>query len=382
MKDNIFKISDISKILSKRCTGCGACKAVCPVQAIFMEADNEGFWHPQINRDLCIHCGRCSEVCPVYDHNVTLVNKNSEEYNIYAAWSLNPQIRYESTSGGIFSELAGTFMREGGVICGAVYDKQNMVCHIVSDKIEDIERLRQSKYVQSDMGDVYREIAKKLKQGRKVLFCGTPCQCAGIYRYCFMNHIDSDRLWLVDFICRGSNSPKVYRKFLDELEEKYQSHIIRVWFKNKYYGWNRFSTKIELENGACYLEDRYHDVYIRGYIEENLYIRPSCSECRFKGFYRTADISLADFWGIKLQDSDQDTDGGTSMVMIHTKKGQLLWNAISDAVYKVEKSLKDVTNGNECFFSSAQPGKHREEFMRDLDRMPVIDNISRFLKDN
>lgn len=364
------------------CTGCGACLNLCPVDAVSMRTDPEGFWYPAVDGQKCVRCARCRAVCPVLSGSAPSPDGGEEPCGkparIYAAWSLDPDIRYHSTSGGIFSELALRILEDGGYVCGAVYDARHMVCHRVTDREEDLEKLRQSKYVQSDMGRVYGEIAEILAQGKKLLFCGTPCQCAGVSRYCTEKGADTGGLYLADFICRGSNSPKVYRKFLDEMESRYQAAVGRVWFKNKAYGWNRFSTRIEFADGGCYLEDRYHDVYIRGYIEANLFIRPSCASCGFKGFRRVSDLTLGDFWGVQLT-SRQDADGGTSMVMVHTEKGERLWERIAGRVYREEKSLEEVVPGNSCFYHPVEQGVHREAFMRDLDSMPVIDNIARFL---
>lgn len=363
----------------KQCTGCGLCENICHTAAISMTIDKEGFWYPTIDDDKCSRCDRCTKICPV-SQEWSFSDQDRNPVKIYAAWSMDEEVRFHSTSGGIFSELALSVIEDGGVICGASYDESYSVKHILIDNETGLKRIRQSKYVQSDMGAIYKEIVMQLCQGKNLLFCGTPCQCQAVFCYCKEYKVDTKKLYLIDFICRGSNSPKVYKKFLEELEEEYQSVVNRVWFKNKTYGWNRFSTKIEFENGTYYLKDRYHDTFIRGYIEENLYIRPSCTDCKFKGFQRESDITLGDFWGVHIEKCDTESDGGTSMVMIHTEKGKKLWNAISDRVNYVEKTLEEVIAGNVCFMNSIIPGKHREEFMRDLDRIPVIKNIERFLK--
>lgn len=366
-------------ISKKNCTGCGLCENVCHRGAISLFADQEGFWYPFIDEDKCSNCRKCIKACPVLQKQ-SATNKDRNLMKIYAAWSLDKEIRLNSTSGGIFSELALTVLADGGFISGAIYDEKYKVRHYIISKKNELEMLRQSKYIQSDMKMIYRDIGRILEQGGSLIFCGTPCQCQAVFQYCKELEIDMTKLYLIDFICRGSNSPKVYEKFLKELEEEYRSPVKKVWFKNKTYGWNRFSTKIEFENGIYYLKDRYHDVFIRGYIEENLYIRPSCTDCKFKGFQRKADITLGDFWGVRLEKYDTESDGGTSMVMIHTEKGEKLWNAVSDKVYCTEKTLEEVTAGNTCFMNSVRPGEHREEFMRDLDKLPVIKNIERFLK--
>lgn len=370
-------------VKNKECVGCSACQSICDKQAISMCIDKEGFWYPAISVERCIKCDKCLNVCPV--HMMAESNyeeKKNHQVDIYAAWSLDHEIRYHSTSGGIFSELALKFLKNGGYVCGAVYDEKYMVKHFITNDIEDVKKLRQSKYVQSEMCEIYIEIEKLLQRNSSILFCGTPCQCTGVFNYCKVKNIRTSNLYMVDFICRGVNSPKVYKKFLGELENEYAANINRVWFKNKTFGWNRFSTKIEFDNGKSYLKDRYHDTYIRGYIEENLFIRPSCTVCRFKGFHRIADLTLADFWGVQLDKKYiQDSDGGTSMVMVHTEQGKQLWDSISANIFKIKKCIDDVTPGNICFESSVQHGVYRQEFMADLDKMPVVDNIERFLKD-
>lgn len=364
---------------TNQCTGCSLCESICQTEAISMTMDQEGFWYPSIDDDKCLNCNRCTKVCPVLQES-DFLEQNRDSVKVYAAWSLDKGIRFNSTSGGIFSELALSILANGGYVSGAAYDKNYSVKHCIIDQKNELEMIRQSKYVQSNMKWIYKDIGRLLKQGESLMFCGTPCQCQGVLHYCKELGIDVSKLYLIDFICRGSNSPKVYEMFLKELEEKYQSSISKVWFKNKTYGWNRFSTKIEFENDTCYLKDRYHDVFIRGYIEENLYIRPSCTECRFKGFQRSADITLGDFWGVQLDELHLESDGGTSMVMLHTEKGKKLWSVISDRVYSAVKTLEEVISGNVCFMDSVKPGIHRKEFMRDLDKIPVIKNIERFLK--
>lgn len=370
------------------CTGCKSCENICPAQAITMESDKEGFWYPSLNQGICRQCGACVNACPVL-HALQPTGafrksdfEKTKKISIYAAWSLDEEIRYHSTSGGIFSEAALSMLSDGGYVCGAVYGEDCMVKHAIINGKKDLAKLRQSKYVQSDMGHIYHEIGDLLKQGEKLLFCGTPCQCAGLFRYCIECGVGTGNLYLMDFICRGANSPKVYRKFLDELEARYRSKAKRVWFKNKTYGWNRFSTKIEFENGDAYLQDRYHDAYIRGYIEENLFMRPSCAECRFKGFHRFSDLMLADFWGVRLGDASQDADGGISLVAVCTEKGRTLWDSMSSRIYKEEKGLQEAIPGNVCFYHSAPQGIGRKQFMEDLDKMSVIDNMMRFLKKN
>lgn len=176
-------------------------------------------------------------------------------------------------------------------------------------------------------------------------------------------------LAIIDFVCRGANSPKVYRKFLDDLENEYGSKVSKVWFKNKTYGWQRFCTKVEFENGRNYLKDRNHDRYIMGYTTHNLYIRPSCAKCLYKEFPRISDITLGDFWGIKLNTPNVDIDRGTSLVMINSSKGQELFENIKNRIFYEKKSLAEALPKNKSIIKNTVFNENREYFFENLDKM-------------
>jgi coenzyme F420-reducing hydrogenase beta subunit len=276
--------------------------------------------------------------------------------------------------------MALSVLADGGYICGAIYNEDYMVEHMITNIKSDLHKIRQSKYVQSDIHLCFREIKVLLLQGEKILFCGAPCQCAGIKKYLLQEKIPLDSFLLVDFICRGANSPKVYRMFLDELEKKYGSKIEKVWFKNKTHGWNCFSTKIDFCNGKSYLENRFHDVYIRGYIEENLYMRPCCGDCLFKGFPRIGDVTLGDFWGVVLEDITKNSDLGTSVIMINSLKGQKLLENIKDNIFMEKKKIEEVLDENVCVLNSIKHHPNRKKFMGNLEKVNIIDHISQYLK--
>lgn len=367
----------VDTIEKNKCNGCYACYNICPIDAINMVPDSEGFKYPVVNYDKCIECGKCDLVCPIIN---TPSSSNRENPKVVAAWSLNDVVRTNSTSGGIFSELAMLVLKRSGYICGAIYNEEQMVEHYIISNVDKLDKVRQSKYVQSSINFIYREIGDLLLGGKEVLFCGTPCHCAALYNYLFVSNISRKNLIFIDFVCRGSNSPKVYKMFLEELEKEYSSKVKRVWFKNKAFGWNQFATKIEFQNGEGYLQDRTSDVYIRGYIEENLYIRPSCSNCYFKGLPRISDITLGDFWGIRLEDKKKNIDQGTSLIIINSVVGDNLFEGIKGNIFFEYKKMEDAVKGNVCIYNSISHGKNRELFMRDLDQLNIITNINRFLK--
>lgn len=352
----------VEELEKKQCTGCYACYNKCPLKCITMEPDMEGFFYPIIQKEKCTHCGACSRVCP----SIHLVggNENRESPEIYAAWSLDDEIRLNSTSGGIFSEIAMQVLNNGGYICGAQYGKNHHIKHNIINTKEGLIQIRQSKYAQSDIGDRFIQIRNLLLEQKTVMFCGTPCECAGLKNYLGKSY---DNLIIIDFICRGVNSPKVYERYLCYLEEKFESKITKVWFKNKTYGWNRFSTRVEFANGQIYLKDRDHDLFILGYIRHNLYMRPSCATCHYKQFPRVSDVTLADFWGVRLTDQSQDIEKGTSLVMLHSSKGDTLFENIQSNIFYEKKCLEDALGGNPSIVVSPVMNSKRDWFFKNLD---------------
>lgn len=364
----------IDKIKKELCTGCNACFNVCPQNCIDMIDDGTGFRYPKINYDKCTSCKLCIRTCP----SLQTPDKSDKWENprIFAAWSLDAKIRLNSTSGGIFTELAKANLVSEGLVVGARYNQNHLVEHYMIDNIDALNKLRQSKYVQSDIGDIFKKIEKKLTENQIVSFCGTPCQVAGLINYLKKPY---ENLITFDFICLGINSPKAYLKYLAMLEKRYKSKVERVWFKNKTYGWNRFSTRIDFENGKKYLRDRYKDLYMRGYIEENLYMRSCCVECKYKSFPRISDITLADFWGVGTINHKLDSDKGTSLVMINSEKGMNLFNSINDNIFCEESTLEAALPGNKAIFKSAIKNENSEQFLKMLDQHTFDESFKKFV---
>ena len=359
--------------LGTSCTACYACQNICPKNAIHLQPDKTGFAYPCIDDSLCIKCGACDRVCPTI--NAISTEKQNSDAKIYAAWSLDEGIRRESTSGGVFSEIALKILEDGGYVCGAVYENIYRIVHMVIDNKDDLVKVRQSKYAQSNIGFTFREILQLLKDGNKVLFCGTPCECAGLKRYL---RKDYDNLVVCDFICRGSNSPKAYEAFVKSLEKKYKSEAERVWFKEKKFGWNRFSTFVEFKNGKTYRKDRYTDFYMRGYLEHSLYLRPSCESCRFKNHSGFSDITMADFWGIENYTKRQDTNGGTSLIFLHTLKALDIFEQIKPGLYFEEHTYEQALSANPSLEKPTRRSKAADKFLSDLDTVDFCENISKY----
>ena len=350
----------------KDCCGCNACGDVCGHHAISFKVDQEGFWYPEVNKELCIDCGLCNKVCPM--KNKADFITRSKEPSVYAAYTKDEAIRLDSTSGGIHSMLALEMFQKQSFVGGAIYNPDHSCKQIVTSEVFKLPEIRSSKYLQSCSDGVYKEIRKLLQDGKEVFYCGCPCQIHALHNYLGKEY---NNLTTCDFLCRGVNSPKVFQKYLDMLERQYCSKVTHIKFKNKKWGWHNFSLRVNFENGREYCKDRWHDLFFIGYLQSGNFARPSCYECPFKGFPQKADITLADFWGIERIDQTMDQDKGTSMVMINSEKGQQLFDTIKDKIVWKQFSMEDARMGNPAMDESLRSAKNdRSEFFRDLDLLP------------
>ncbi len=359
------------------CCGCNACGDACPKQAISFKTDNEGFWYPEVDMQKCIDCGLCEKVCPII--NVKELKKNDLPESIcYAAEHKNIEVVFDSTSGGLFSALADIMYKSDGYVGGAVYNDDFSVRHFISNEKNDLPRLRSSKYLQSNLEGFYNQVGNLVKKGENVLVCGSPCQMSGLRSYLKK---DYPNLIIVDYCCRGINSPKVWRKYLDSYEERYGSKVVYCKAKSKEYGWRNLTQKVILSNGKSYYETKDHNDFTKGYLRTNAYCRPSCYDCKFKGFPRIADITLADFWGIESVDKTMDKNLGTSLVLINSKKGEAFFERVKSRVNLVQVPFSKAVSGNPSFVKSLEPAKvNRDAFFDDLDKMSFITLADKYFR--
>ena len=325
------------------CTGCAACANICKMDAIQMNERKDGFTYPGIDGEKCVHCDRCLEVCRKWEQCSA---EASDEPAVYAMLSKNDEVRLHSTSGGIFSELAACILKRGGRVVGAVYRPDWSVEHQMIESPGDLEKIRRSKYQQSNINLIYREIKSALKADQKVLFCGTPCQVGGLKAFLGKEFAG---LYTCDFICRGVSSPKLFAKYIGDLKDQYNSDVAYVWMKNKCNGWHELTTAIGFENGETYIKKGLEDSYVQMYLKYNMGVRESCYSCRFKK-RDAADITLGDFWG--LDGTAMDDNLGTSVVICRTQKGRALVDGIKENVYYQDKQIEDVKRSNPCLYSS------------------------------
>lgn len=359
------------------CCGCQACGDICHAEAISFHSDHEGFWYPEVDRNKCTDCHLCEKICPVLNIDA-LKHHNKSAPKVFGGYNKDIVIRFDSTSGGLFSLLAQAMYKQKGYVSGAIYTDDFKVVNFISDDKKDLRRLRSSKYVQSNAEGLYKRIKSLLESGEKVLACGSPCQMAALRSFL---RKDYENLIIVDFLCRATNSPKVFEKYKESLESRYGSKIVAIKDKNKDHGWHSLARKVTFENGQVYYGEGHEDDYRRGY-HANVFERPSCYECKFKGVPRISDITLGDFWGIGSVDPSLEQNLGTSLVMINSGKGEKYFDIIRDKLVMKEFSLDDIVPGNSTAIMGGKlpypAGIDRNEFFKSLDEMPFDECAAKF----
>lgn len=359
-------------IINKQdCCGCGACVQKCPKQCITLYEDNEGFLYPQVDTTTCIDCGLCEKVCPFlkpYDKR--------EPVQTLAAINKNEEIRMQSSSGGIFTLLAERIIIEGGVVFGARFDEEWQVTLDYTETIEGLAAFRGSKYVQARTGDTYKQCEAFLKEGRKVLYSGTPCQVAGLKHFLRREY---DNLLAIDFVCHGVPSPKVWRMYLDEVVGVVNARGVSM--RDKREGWKRFNFVLDYnkDNQSYTLSSFFgNNDYMKAFLR-NLILRPSCYDCKAKECRSNSDITIADYWGIQKVRPEMDDDKGTGLVLIHNEKGK---NTLDFNQLKIEETtFEEGYRHNSAIYRSVKPWYRREHFLKHLDRTDsVIALIRKSLK--
>lgn len=307
-------------MLKQNCHSCSLCQNICPKDAIILKENENGFLAPMIDEEKCIHCNLCQKTC------ASIIDRD-EKYlpNAFAGKSTDDTLRKNSSSGGIFGEIARKIIERGGVVYGAAYSSDNTVVHLRVSDVLSLRKLQGSKYVQSELGDAYRLVRNDLNSGVPVLFSGTPCQIEGLYKFLRKKY---DNLYTVDIICHGVTSRKVWFDYLNYISKSKKYDISEINFRDKETGWHRFSFSYK-RNGkkkSClFIDDPFCFFFDKHFI-----INPACFECKFAGKPHFADITLGDLWGIQNFKNIQDDNMGTSLVIVSSKKGEEILSYINN----------------------------------------------------
>jgi len=303
----------VDKQHPERCCGCTACASACPQRCIAMNADEEGFLYPQIDSEQCSQCGICEKVCPIL-HRPALGTHQAA----VALRAKDREVLAGSTSGGSFTPLANAVLKEGGLVFGAAFTEDFCVAHRVADRREAVAAFRGSKYVQSELTGVFAQVKSALRDQKTVLFSGMPCQVAGLKSFLGKEY---DNLFCVDLICFGVSSPLVWKKYREEMSQRFSADLSEVAFRKKTYGYHSGTMAIRFSNGRYYTGSGRVDGMLKSFYSK-ISLRPSCYQCTFKTMERESDLSLFDCWHASdLVENLVDDDRGYTTVLVHSEKG-------------------------------------------------------------
>lgn len=339
------------------CNGCSACLYSCPKNLIKMEPDKNGFLRPVIDETKCTNCGLCKKTCPVLNKK----EQQEKDVQAYAVINKDESVRKNSSSGGVFNQLAKYVLSKNGVVFGALFDENFKVKHAYIESENDLIKLQKSKYVQSEIGNAYKEAKNFLDEGRLVLFTGTPCQIGGLQAYLKKPY---DNLITQDFICHGVPSPKVWEKYV--ALKKVKGDICDISFKDKVTGWNKYSITFKYGDKTD-SELARNNLYMLLFIR-NVTLRESCHNCAFKNKYRDSDITLADYWGVENMHPHFNDDMGVSLVVINSKKGSEIFNGIKENFVCEQTDLDKAIIYNPCMVKSVNSHINRDRFFKKLDK--------------
>ncbi len=364
-----MKIEEMISAARADCSGCSACANICPKNAIEMIRDAEGFSYPKINPELCIKCGRCDSTCPALNFRKKIVEKLPATF---AAIHPDEKILRHSSSGGIFSALSEIILQNGGVVFGAAFDKNWRVVHTSAETLNELENLRGSKYAQSQIGLVYRQAKKSLEAGRKVLFSGTPCQCAGLKHFLGK---DYENLLKIEILCHGVPSPGLWENYIGEIG--YAHPITHINFRSKRNGWASNMDINFADQGhilTANSKNLYGKLFLRGITE-----RPSCSVCKCKFPNGEADLSIGDAWGIKDFAPEMYNELGTSIIFVHTEKGNNFFRQMN----LIKKQIKFRNVAKSSFMIPLAADSRREKFFAEIAKSatPIAVMQKYFLED-
>ena len=332
------------------CTGCTACMHSCPINAIIMESDKEGFLYPKINYEICISCKKCEMICSQKNTKI----KNTQPEKVYAVRHKDENIRLNSSSGAAFTALSDYILSIGGVIYGVMYNESLEVVHCRATDTKTRNLFRGSKYVQSRLDDTFYKVKHDLLNKIPVLFTGTGCQIQGLKDYLELSFSDLNDLFLCEILCHSGPSPLIWNEHLNLLQSKHKSKLVNYKHKSKIAGWHKHIEQAFFENGKY----DYKSILSQNFKElfySNLINRPCCDKCIFTGLNKVGDITIGDFWGIEKFHPEFDDNKGVSMILINTSQGNYLFNNSKNYLNIIESTYTEAFYMNHSKPSKAGP---------------------------
>lgn len=342
------------------CCGCSACASVCGRSAIEMCADEEGFLYPRVDAEKCVHCGLCETVCPVLRYDKLETKEASPR--VFAVRHRDPDTWSRSSSGGAFTPLVKFVLDRGGCVFGAAYNERMEVVHCKAETMEETLRFRGSKYVQSNLNGVYKQVRAELRSGRMVLFSGTPCQCEGLRGFLLKPY---PNLVIVDIMCHCVPSPKLFADYVRFVEKKAGEKISKIFMKDKALGWGNQSPRITFRSGKEWFNTP--ETHLWNFIFYSQFAtRPSCHECRFANYRHPGDITIGDFWGIEKSHPDFFDERGISLLFTNTPRGEEVFDAVKGDFSYLESDVRRCVQPN--LIHPVSPNVNRDSFWRGYKR--------------
>ena len=357
----------------KDCCGCTACMHACPSSAIRMQPDQEGFLHPVVDLSLCSNCSKCERVCPI-----TNPPKSHDTFaDCVIAQNRSAEVLDESTSGGFVDALCRYVLEDvGGCVVGVAFDEEFLPYHKIVDTYDDAKAFRNSKYAQSELGNVFQQILLLLKDGRTVMFIGTPCQVAGLKSFVGNN---DQNLITVDLVCRSIPSPKLWRRYLEWQSARYGAEIKKVVCRKKTYGYHSGALEIDFSNGKHYVGSNRVDYYMKSF-HKDICSRRSCYECKFKSRHRCSDFTVFDSWRPHTVTTPPiiDNDKGFSNVLVHSLKGKAILQGLKEIDLYPSDADRLLSVMGSMVSNSIKMQKERETFYIDLDAYGFYKTVKRY----
>lgn len=358
LKNNLSINLKCININNSNCCGCGACSKSCPVKAIDMKEDEYGFIYPNVDRKKCINCGLCEKKCNYRNKIYSLDNKQEA----YAAVSKNKEILESSASGGVFSEIALSFLKKNGIVYGATFKKDERGCIVYHERIDSPSKLyllQGSKYIQSSIMDSYEKVKDDLQSGKNVLFSGTPCQVDALKG--FLNNKEYKNLFTIDIICHGVPNLKMFNDYITYEEKKYLKLIKNFIFRDKTKKMGLFY-KIVFDDNSVVKRTSYNSSYYQMFLDSKIY-RKNCYSCPYANLNRVSDMTIGDYWGFEIEHHQEmveqniNTGAGISCVLVNSENGKLLLNDVKDNLTLISSTAEKIALHNHQLVSSSKAGK-------------------------
>ena len=361
---------------TNHCCGCGVCVDACPRNCISIVEDSKDFRIPKVNTDECVNCGLCEKVCPVLNSEAP---KGVEK--LLCCYNKNEEQRHEGSSGSIFVLFADSVISDDGVVIGAAFDENLQLKHQVAHTMEEVKPLMKSKYIQSDTTGIFKQVKNFLKEEKQVLFVGTPCQCQALYNYLGKKRYEG--LFLVDFICHGVPSQKLFDKAVQSYQQRHNCKVKSFSFREKANDLLRcYSMTYILNDGGAVKKEVGHTwdfPFYNGYLKYGVF-RESCYECPFARRERVSDITLGDFWHLtKIKKEITDFHKGYSMVIVNTQKGINYIESITPLIVKEVYPIEIAEQNNFAYVHPTEKKLLHKLFIRDYNKKPFCEIERKYL---